>query len=155
MLNESEPLLTLFTTWNQNSAKYLVHNLTVKNWLSLHPFVILAIFTNETDVGNKCRRQGWEVFPIQEAAADGIPVLKYMYRDVMTAFNTTFYAYSNGDILYTDNLVHTLISLTHSINMHKPGMIIGKRTNVDNVTEKEAQVGQIYQLWLKAGVNYS
>ena len=54
------------------------------------------------------------------------------------AFNTTFYAYSNGDILYTDNLVHTLISLTHSIDMHKPGMIIGKRTNVDNVTEKEA-----------------
>ena len=115
-----------------------MHNLTVKNWLSLHPFVIPAIFTNETDVGNKCRRQGWEVFPIHEAAADGIPVLKYMHRDVMTAFNTTFYAYSNGDILHTDNLVQTLISLTHSIDMHKPGMIIGKRTNVDNVTEKEA-----------------
>ena len=138
LFNESEPLLTLFTSWNQNSEKYLVHNLTVKNWLSLHPFVIPVIFTNETEVADECRRQGWEVFPVRVAAADGIPVLKYMYQDVMAAFNTTFYAYCNGDILFTDNLVDTLISLTKSIDIHKPSMIIGKRTNVDNVTEIEA-----------------
>ena len=136
--NESIPLLTLFTSWNDNSDKYLVHNLTVRNWLSLSPFVIPVIFTNESDVADECRRMGWEVFPVRVAAADGIPVLKYMFQDVMEAFNTTFYAYSNGDILYTDGLIDTLVALVNShIDIQTPVMLVGKRTNVDNVTESE------------------
>ena len=45
--NTNLPLLTLFTSWNENREKYLVHNLTVRNWLSLRPFVIPVIFTNQ------------------------------------------------------------------------------------------------------------
>ena len=135
--NETEPLLTLFTSWNDETEKYLVHNLTVRNWLSLRPFVIPVIFTNESEVGEECGRQGWDVFPVRVAAADGIPVLKYMYHDVMAAYNTTFYAYSNGDILFTENLIDTLVSLINSLDLQKPALIIGKRTNVNNVTEVE------------------
>lgn len=136
--NESDPLLTLFTTWNDNPEKYLVHNLTVRNWLSLRPFVIPVIFTNETEVAEDCRRHGWEAFPVRVGAADGIPVLKYMYHDVMAAFNTTFYAYSNGDILYTMSLIETLVSLINSsVDLEKPVMLVGKRTNVNNVSESE------------------
>ena len=135
---ESLPLLTLFTSWTDNSEKYLVHNLTVHNWMSLRPYVIPVIFTNETEVADECRRMGWEVFPVMVAAADGIPVLKYMYRDVMEAFNTTFYAYSNSDILYTDSLVDTLVALLNSnFNLQAPILLIGKRTNVNFVKEKE------------------
>ena len=136
--NESIPLLTLFTSWTDNSDKYLVHNLTVHNWLSLRPYVIPVIFTNETEVADECRRMGWEVFPVRVAAADDIPVLKYMYQDVMEAFNTTFYAYSNGDILYTESLVDTLVGLVNSqISLQAPVLLVGKRTNVVNVTESE------------------
>ena len=136
--NESKPLLTLFTSWTDNSDKYLVHNLTVQNWLSLRPYIIPVIFTNETEVADECRRMGWEVFPVRIAAADGIPVLKYMYQDVMGAFNTTFYAYSNGDILYTESLVDTLVGIFNShVDLQAPVMLVGKRTNVVNVTESE------------------
>ena len=157
--NEIIPLLTLFTTWNDNREKYLVHNLTVRNWSSLRPFAIPVIFTNDALVANECKRKGWNVLPIRVTAADGIPVLKFMYEDVMTAYNTTFYAYSNSDILYTDTLIDTLASYAYKLDskqrtkpsvdtsihvpllksreIQKPVLIIGKRTNVESVTENE------------------
>lgn len=136
--NNSEPLMTLFTSWNDSPDKYLVHNLTSYNWLSLRPFVIPVLFTNETSLAEECSTAGWEVRHISVAAADGIPVLKYMYRDVMENYNTTFYAFSNGDILFTDTIISTILSLRNSsVDLNKPVMIVGQRTNVDNVTELE------------------
>ena len=57
----------------------------------------------------------------------------------MDAFNTSFYAYCNGDILFTHTVMETLGSLVDSsvFDLTKPTMIVGKRTNVDNVTEEE------------------
>ena len=133
----SPPLLTLFTSWTDNREKYLVHNITTHNWLSLQPYVIPVIFTNEPEVANACRRMGWKVFPLRIAAAGGIPVLKYMYKDVMEAFNTTFYAYSNSDILFTDSLIDTLLALAR-FNLQAPILVIGKRTNVDFMRKTES-----------------
>ena len=104
----SEPLLTLFTTWKESSAKYSVHNLTVRNRLSLRPHVVPVIFTNETTVAKESQRFGWNVFPVKEVAANGVPVLKYMYLDVMANYNTTYYAYANGDILFIDSLIESV-----------------------------------------------
>ncbi|XP_052817697.1 uncharacterized protein LOC128243790 isoform X2 [Mya arenaria] len=136
---ENVPILTLFTTWNYNPDKNLVHNLTVTNWLSLHPFVIPVVFTNDSDVAADCSRKGWGVLPVLVSAAEGIPVLKYMYRDVMEKYNTTFYAYSNADILFTDTLPDSLVQIitNTSLDLTQPGMIVGKRTNVENVTLDE------------------
>ena len=111
---KSEPLLTLFTTWNDNDEKYLVHNLTTRNWLSLRPFVIPVVFTNEPAIANDCREKGWLVHAIRMASSDGFPVMKYMYEDVIAAYSTTFYAYSNSDILYTNNLIETLIAIAYN-----------------------------------------
>ncbi|XP_045192229.2 uncharacterized protein LOC123548760 isoform X2 [Mercenaria mercenaria] len=136
--NNSEPLLTLFTSWKDSPEKYLVHNLTFYNWKALRPFVIPVIFTNESSVAEECTRNGWEARHISVAAADGIPVLKYMYKDVMDNYNSTFYAYSNGDILFTDTLINTLLYLRNSsLDLDKPVMMVGQRSNVDNVTESE------------------
>ena len=110
----SEPLLTLFTTWNNHVEKYLVHNITVKNWAALRTFVIPIVFTDESSVAGECREKGWLVHPIRVASSDGFPVMKYMYEDVMSAYNTTFYAYSNSDILYTDTLIDTLIAIGYN-----------------------------------------
>ena len=141
----SEPLLTLFTTWNENSTKYLVHNLTVRNWLSLRSHVIPVVFTNETSVARECQRLGMNVFPVRKAAANGVPVLKYMYLDVMANYNTTFYAYANGDILFTGSLIETLVSLIHSGRVDhrtKPLMVVGCRTNVERMLESEGSSWQ-------------
>lgn len=136
--NLSIPMLTLFTSWNDDTEKHLVHNLTLLNWISLKPFVIPVVFTNETSVAEQCEKAGFQVLPISVSAADGIPVLKYMYRDVMAKYNSTFYAYSNGDILYTETLVNTLLQLKNSsVDLSKPVIMVGQRTNVENVTEIE------------------
>ena len=152
-----EPLLTIFTTWNDNREKHLVHNNTVRNWLSFHPYVIPVVFTNEIGIASECRRNGWSVLPVRETAADGIPVLKFMYLDAMKAYKTTYYAYSNSDMLYSSNLVDTLIGCAYnlsyflnvtysdnsflygkSVYAQQPTLIIGQRTNVQNVTRDES-----------------
>lgn len=140
LASETQPLLTLFTSWNENAEKSLVHNLTLQNWVSLKPFVIPVVFTNESSVVKECLQSGFEVRHISVAAADGIPVLKYMFRDVMDLYNSTYYAYSNGDILFTNTLINTLLQLklsNASVDLSKPVMLVGQRTNVDNVTEIE------------------
>ena len=136
--NDSVPLLTLFTTWVYSSDKALVHNLTMRNWVSLRPFIMPVVFTNDSETAEKCSEQGWDVLPVRVEAADGVPVLKHMYHDIMSVYNTTFYAYSNSDILYTDTLIETLASLINSsLDLEKPTLIVGKRTNVKFLTEHE------------------
>ena len=132
------PLLTLFTTWTEQADRYHVHNLTIKNWLSLRPHVIPVVFTNATRIADECRRRGLDVFPVRVAAANGIPVLKFMFEDVMSTYNTTFYGYSNSDILYSNSLVETLTWISNaSVDLKKPVMIVGKRTNVIYVKEND------------------
>ncbi|KAL3860511.1 hypothetical protein ACJMK2_010648 [Sinanodonta woodiana] len=146
--NKTIPLLTLFTSWSDEEDKYQVHNLTTLNWLSLRPFVLPIVFTNETALANVCKSAGWVVLPLRVTAADGVPVLKYMYIDAMRKFESTFYAYANSDILFTDTLVDTLIEILqnnltsqnfiqdNSTSKHHT-LIIGRRTNVNNVTFNE------------------
>ncbi|KAH3721563.1 hypothetical protein DPMN_064811 [Dreissena polymorpha] len=137
--NSTLPLLTLFSSWNANPEKNLVHNLTLINWRSLHPYVIPVVFSNESSVINECNQASVITLPLPAVAADGIPVLKHMYRDVMNLFNTSFYAFSNGDILFTKELIHTLAQMIKSTteDMRKPILIVGRRTNVENVTIDE------------------
>ena len=161
ILHQRDALLTLFTTWTEskqenyfksdskiknwsyNSEEQLVHNLTIRNWLLFHPFVIPVLFATEASLAEKCKRQGWDVRPVIETAADGVPVLKNMFLDAMSNYNTMFYAYSNGDILYTNSLLETLVSgLESFITLDKPAMLVGKRTNIDHMTNTEGSSWQ-------------
>ncbi|KAH3721824.1 uncharacterized protein LOC127855562 [Dreissena polymorpha] len=137
--NSTLPLLTLFSSWNANPKKNLVHNLTLINWRSLHPYVIPVVFSNESSIINECNQASVITLPLSAVAAGGIPVLKYMYRDVMNLFNTSFYAFSNGDILFTKELIHTLAQMIKSTteDMRKPILIVGRRTNVEHITIDE------------------
>jgi hypothetical protein len=131
-------LLTLFTTWKDIHDKHLVHQLTLFNWNLLKPLVTPVIFTNETLVAEKCLKHGFEVRHISFAAAGGIPVLKYMFTDVMQRYASSFYAYSNGDILFTETLIHTLTNLKKMcVHIGQPLIILGKRTNIQYVSEIE------------------
>ncbi|KAL3860529.1 hypothetical protein ACJMK2_010647 [Sinanodonta woodiana] len=146
--NRTKPLLTLFTSWLDTEDKYLVHNITSVNWLALRPFVVPIVFTNEAAVGKVYARAGWLVLPVRVAAADGVPVLKYMYLDAMKQFESDFYTYVNSDILFTNTLVDTLIEIlqnnqtfhnsaqSNSTSQHHT-LIIGRRTNVFNITMEE------------------
>ncbi|XP_048752638.1 uncharacterized protein LOC125664123 [Ostrea edulis] len=139
LLNANKTLLTLFTTWKVSTEKYTCHNNTVKNWNLLKPFVQPIMFTNEADLSGRVASMGWKVLPISKTRK-GVPVLKHMYLDTISVYNSTFYAYANGDILFTDTLLITLMAiLNSSVNKSHPLMIIGRRTNVDNVTSTDAE----------------
>lgn len=132
------PLLTLFTTWPTKKEKYLVHNSTINNWKALSPFITPVLFTDEPALAAEAKSRDWKVLPVTKTAV-GIPILKYMYIQAMGKFKSKFYAYCNGDILFTDGLVATLLStLSFNINPSVPMMMVGQRTNVEYVTAQEA-----------------
>ncbi|KAL3884484.1 hypothetical protein ACJMK2_024622 [Sinanodonta woodiana] len=136
--NRTRPLLTLFTTWRESKDKYNVNNITSLNWLSLRPYVVPVVFTNDTSLAVECSRKGWTVFPVSAAAAHGIPILKHMYLDVMKKINSELYAFANSDILFTDTLVETLLQVMEYNSTFKGHtLIIGIRTNVNNITRDE------------------
>ncbi|OWF56364.1 uncharacterized protein LOC110448150 [Mizuhopecten yessoensis] len=132
-------LLTLFTTWPTRADKYTCHNNTVENWRTFKPNIRPMLFTNEDYLAREVTKKGWSSLPIRQEHF-GIPVLKFMYTDAMKVSQSQFYAYANGDILFTSTLIKTLTAVVNStvIPNDKPIMIVGRRTNVQDVSVSEA-----------------
>ena len=158
------PLITLFTTWVTRADKFLCHNNTLHNWNMFKPYVHPVLFMNEVNVTKEAKQKGWSVLPIRVTGTKhNVPVLRYMYEDAKKYVNSTFYAYVNGDILFTDTLLYTLISvLASDIPKEKPLLIVGQRTNIKDVKREEAKSwkdlantaktrGKLFSTW---GVDY-
>ncbi|XP_061196681.1 uncharacterized protein LOC133204956 [Saccostrea echinata] len=138
IIKANKTLLTLFTTWQTTVEKYVCHNNTIRNWNQLKPFVQPILFSDEEDLSVRVAEMGWKVLPVSKTGK-GVPVLKNMYLDVVKVSKSIFYAYANGDILFTDTLIITLMALLNSsVNKSQPLMVIGRRTNVENVTSSDA-----------------
>jgi len=64
---------------------------------------------NNEAMVKSARNLGWTVLPVPRATPTGLPYLKDMYFESAKQFpNCTFYAYSNGDILFDRGIVTTL-----------------------------------------------
>ena len=138
------PLVTLFTSWVSTHEKYTCHNNTLYNWKSLKPYVQPILFSNERQLKLEAKRKGWIVMPIHASGTkQNVPILKVMFEVAMEISSSTFYAYANGDILFTDSLIHTLLDLAKSDMLTeddpKPILVVGRRTNVYNVTRQKAK----------------
>ena len=135
-----ETLLTLFTSMDENdAARSLIHNNTIRNWSSLKPVVNPILFTNNETLKQIVEKYGWQTLPLKRTASNGMPILKYMYLSAIEFFKSDFYAFSNSDILFTGGLLKTLVTAKYSLNMSKPMLITGTRYNVQNVTDFEAK----------------
>ena len=134
------PIITLVTTFKLNRGKYVCHNNTLRNWNSLKPYVYPILYTDEEYVRNEAIEKGWKVRPIQAKEEKfGIPFLRHMYTDAMNVSNSTFYAYANADILFSDTLLFSLQAFLQStFRKDIPALIVGRRMNVEFMTEKEA-----------------
>nr|XP_022310334.1 uncharacterized protein LOC111115783 [Crassostrea virginica] len=136
--NKSVPLLTLFTTWNSSKENFARRNTTVSNWAQLTPQIIPVLFTNDQGLQRNVEQKGWRTLPVLKSRI-GIPVLKNMYLEAMEQFHSTFYAYANGDILFTDTLLTFLRSVSENETLlNNTLLIVGQRTNVKNVSAEEA-----------------
>ncbi|KAL3858784.1 hypothetical protein ACJMK2_009037 [Sinanodonta woodiana] len=125
------PLLTLFTSWLNRPDKHVIQNRTVKNWMTFWPLVHPVIFTNDSLLGKQCLQRGWSVLPLRKTGAGGVPVVKYMYLDAMRYFNSTFYAFSNSDIIFNDGLIKTLLTLKRFGQVYNNFIVAGRRINID------------------------
>lgn len=133
-----DPVLTLFTTWTATKDNYARRNTTVENWAMLKPFVVPLLFTTDEDLRERVEIKGWKTLPILKTGI-GIPVLKDMYITTMSKFQSKFYAYANGDILFTDNLLLTLFGVMENIDLQNNNVLItGQRTNVLNISKQES-----------------
>lgn len=57
----------------------------------------------------------------------------------MKRYPALFYAYANGDILFVENLIDALMCILNSyFNQTTPMLIVGRRTNIESVTEEQA-----------------
>ncbi|KAK3085732.1 hypothetical protein FSP39_007925 [Pinctada imbricata] len=158
--NYSLPILTLFTTWASDPEKYECHNNTVLNWMSFYPIIQPVIFTTEKNLTKEVTNKGWLALPVRKAGRlNKLPVLRTMFSDVKKIVKSKFYSYSNSDILFTGNLIHTLFTImTYNFTSKDVILIIGQRTNIFNVTKQEASAwetirtvaqsrGKIYLSW--------
>lgn len=134
--NISGPILTIFTYWSKSNETDLLRNNTVRNWSLFSPYLYPILFTNDTGLERDVRAMGWDSLPIIHAGK-GVPVLKHMYLDAMKKIESPLYAFVNGDILFTQSLLETLVSVLQSdLYQNETVLVVGRRTNVLNVTRE-------------------
>ena len=130
---EESYLLVLFTTFINNTQRSFVQNNTVLNWAQFAPLVKPVLFSTEcldtNDYKELALEQGWDMYQISHTNLQGTPTLKHMYYKVTQQYNSTFYAFSNGDILYTHALVNTLKYLKTQLKDLSRVLIVGQRIN--------------------------
>ncbi|XP_061169010.1 uncharacterized protein LOC133178290 [Saccostrea echinata] len=137
--NLSFPVLTMFTTWSEDAEKYLCRNTTVVNWSTMKPLITPILFTNDTDLIIRVLNKGWNVLPVVKTGI-GIPVLKDMFLAAMKLSKSSFYAFANGDILFTGGLLKTVVAVEKITNvLNNTVLIIGQRTNLPNISMQAAE----------------
>ena len=90
---------------------------TLLNWKAIdvtlgHQVKTIMYMTNssvDNQLEKLARDHGWLVFEAPKVSSSRVPFLKQMYRHASQQIpNCTFYGFSNGDILYNENLLVTL-----------------------------------------------
>ena len=136
-LYKTKPWLTLFTTFaahkHNDEEKYTVHNNTINNWAALKPHVSLILFTNDSEISSIAKDAGWDLVVV---TSDRPPVLKDMFKTAVDSFNTSWYGYSNGDILFMNDFIETMIEINEIFNANHRVLVTGQRTNIQNLTAK-------------------
>lgn len=119
----------MFTTFRNSSDKLFIHSNVVRNWATFLPHIQPVLFTtfHTGPLIDLAKAEGWIVYPYNETNEYGTPFLKPIYKKALEDFNAYFYAYCNGDILFSEGLPKTLQSAVKHINKLNTTMIVGRR----------------------------
>ncbi|XP_062578314.1 uncharacterized protein LOC134240237 [Saccostrea cucullata] len=139
---EGRSLLTMFSTWPtpEYPEKYDVRNNTVANWIKFKEFFTPIYFTNDENLKHAVEKGGWKTLPVTKVGSgNDLPVFKNLFLDAMKHYDSWFYGFASGDIMFTEGLIKTLLALIRIPEFRdKVILLVGQRTNVDNVTMEEA-----------------
>ena len=124
------PLLTLFTTWNRVMERSIVYDNTLRVWGSLRPHVQLILFTERNY--SLAINNGWHISRFSETECGGVPSLRGMFLDAMNKYESAFYGFANGDILFNEGIVDTLSTLRKKPLFKRKDrfLLIGKRIDL-------------------------
>ena len=134
-----DPLLTLYTTFRSEPQPNISNTNVILNWAELLPCVQPLLFIQDnTDpsIIRLAQEHSWLIEPVPNVSPIGVPIFKDMYYKARELVNSQFHGYSNGDILYSSNLVATLQAAanTQASELNVSCMIIGRRKNA-NITD--------------------
>ena len=83
------------------------------------------------------RKHGWIVLPVPKKSAAKVPILRHMFLAVQEKYNSSYYGYANGDMMFDKRLVDTLTEILPAVNKMKQVLIVGRRTNVKLLAKQE------------------
>ena len=117
----------------------------------MQPVLFSSNFTRQFD--SIARQLGWHVYQIPRVNDHGTPYISDMLNVIMKndTYNSVFYGFANGDILFDTSLSETLKALASQQNslLQPPVLVTGKRTNYkmsDNWTQPIVDFYYIEQL---------
>ncbi|ELU00276.1 hypothetical protein CAPTEDRAFT_217659 [Capitella teleta] len=131
---EGQPALTLATTFSDNPQRFQVHSQTVYNWAALRPQLRPVLFAGNlsSSLALLAKRHGWEVQFIQDADQQGMPYINSLFKLIQEQYDSHFYGYSNGDMLFGSSLTETLYSVQRETHVkHEHFLFIAQRTSVN------------------------
>ena len=129
---DNKAILTLFTTFKESHNKSYIHRNTIRNWGLLSPDVIPVLFIDPnvpSDDVHYARQSKWHIFPVPRMSKSGIPIFRHMFLEAQRLFNTAFYAYATGDILFDRNLTDTIYELIRLQKNLTNILVVGLRRN--------------------------
>lgn len=129
--SQSRKLLTLFTSAKIEENISYIHLNTLRNWEQFADDVNLVFYGNDSDL-DKVRRSTlwWHARPVPVYSPEGLPILKHLFLDAISSFESDYYGYANSDIMFTDSLVKTLHVMSRYNSKTRGLLITGQRTNV-------------------------
>ena len=155
MHNTSAALCVWFTTFKDAANRRQIHINTLHNWAKFIPLMQPVLFSSNSTLqfDSIARQLGWHVYQIPRANNHGTPYISDMLDVIMNndTYDSTFYGFANGDILFDTSLSETLKSLASRRDSlpRAPIMITGQRTNYkmsNNWTEPIVDFYYIEQL---------
>ncbi len=160
--NTTKPLflLTLFTTFREESQRPLVYNLTLYNWVTLGDDVQLVLFVPQDSQAHSnywrvaVQEPRWHLRMVPKMNRYGTPVINSMFRDVYEHYNSYFYGYASGDILFSDDLLQTLqavrLSMGDTSTIKPAPFVVGQRRSM-SVEPKDCDKDANF--WMKSSVH--
>ena len=145
-------LLTLATTFSDSIEKEYIYRNTVVNLGLLTPHIQPVLFIKENQsnsLPNFALANGWIILPLRRTHKIGLPFLKDMLTDIQQKLNSTFYGYVNGDILFDQCILDTLIAVKQYLKYDCNILITGRRINYKMRGENIRKLEEVSKLSLK------
>ena len=126
-------LVTMFTTFSEGTKKMSIFQNTMRIWALLKPLVQPVLYCHSNSCLDKWRElaeiYGWHSYKAPASNKDRIPFLKHMYLHALRMYNSSFYGYCNGDILFDETFLKNFYDLEIYAKENENILVIGQRSN--------------------------